>query len=379
MEPHLISDLNWVFIIGLLIASGLFAYLGDILGTKIGKKRISILGLRPRHTGSVITAITGITIALVVLGSLAVTSDTVRTILFSMKFLQRQITQLTSDLQDSRDEAELTYMSLIDTQAKLETQEEKLRSVGELLTKNISQLQLTETELGDLKTEKQQLETTISSLHLEAEQLKKGLTEVRGGRIIVFADELLAQHSVVPETAGDVIQSIIDRLVQRAEFIVAVRLGIDPENITIVLDPQQMDSALKETMNSRTRKFVRLLAGSNILAGEPVNVKIEVRESLPIYDKDALLWSEIIDSPPNESDAEAFLHALLRKVNSKAVNDGVLPDPVNGTVGILDASDFFDAVEMLSGAKDPVIVKIFTREEVFTEGPVRVKIDIQTE
>ncbi len=379
MEPHLISDLNWVFIIGLLIASGLFAYLGDILGTKIGKKRISILGLRPRHTGSVITAITGITIALVVLGSLAVTSDTVRTILFSMKFLQRQITQLTSDLQDSRDEAELTYMSLIDTQAKLETQEEKLRSVGELLTKNISQLQLTETELGDLKTEKQQLETTISSLHLEAEQLKKGLTEVRGGRIIVFADELLAQHSVVPETAGDVIQSIIDRLVQRAEFIVAVRLGIDPENITIVLDPEQMDSALKETMNSRTRKFVRLLAGSNILAGEPVNVKIEVRESLPIYDKDALLWSEIIDSPPNESDAEAFLHALLRKVNSKAVNDGVLPDPVNGTVGILDASDFFDAVEMLSGAKDPVIVKIFTREEVFTEGPVRVKIDIQSE
>ena len=113
MEPHLISDLNWVFIIGLLIASGLFAYLGDILGTKIGKKRISILGLRPRHTGSVITAITGITIALVVLGSLAVTSDTVRTILFSMKFLQRQITQLTSDLQDSRDEAELTYMSLM--------------------------------------------------------------------------------------------------------------------------------------------------------------------------------------------------------------------------------------------------------------------------
>ena len=379
MEPHLMSDLNWVFIIGLLIASGLFAYLGDILGTKIGKKRISILGLRPRHTGSVITAITGITIALVVLGSLAVTSDTVRTILFSMKFLQRQITQLTSDLQDSRDEAELTYMSLIDTQAKLETQEEKLRSVGELLTKNISQLQLTETELEDLKTEKQKLETTISSLHLEAEQLKKGLTEVRGGRIIVFADELLAQHSVVPETAGDVIQSIIDRLVQRAEFIVAVRLGIDPENITIVLDPEQMDSALKETMNSRTRKFVRLLAGSNILAGEPVNVKIEVRESLPIYDKGALLWSETIDSPPNESDAEAFLHALLRKVNSKAVNDGVLPDPVNGTVGILDASDFFDAVEMLSGAKDPVIVKIFTREEVFTEGPVRVKIDIQTE
>lgn len=379
MEPHLLSDLNWVFIIGLLIASGLFAYLGDILGTKIGKKRISILGLRPRHTGSIITAITGITIALVVLGSLAVTSDTVRTILFSMKFLQRQITQLTSDLQDSRDEAELTYLSLMDTQAKLETQEERLRSVGELLTKNISQLQQTQAELGDLKTEKQQLDTTISSLHIEAEQLKKGLTEVRGGRIIVFADELLAQHSVVPDTAGDVVQSIIDRLVQRTEFIVAVRLGIDPENITIVLDPEQMNLALAETVNSRTRKFVRLLAASNILVGEPVNVKIEVRESLPVYDKDTLLWSEIIELPPHESDAEAFLHTLLRKVNSKAVNDGVLPDPVNGTVGILDASDFFDAVEILSGAEKPVVVKIFSREEVFTEGPVRVKIDIQSE
>jgi len=38
------------------------AYLGDIVGTRIGKRRISLFGLRPRHTSSVITVITGILI-----------------------------------------------------------------------------------------------------------------------------------------------------------------------------------------------------------------------------------------------------------------------------------------------------------------------------
>lgn len=376
MDSRLWSDLNWVFIIGLIIASGLFAYLGDILGTRIGKKRISILGLRPRHTGSIITAITGITIALVVLGSLAITSDTVRTILFSMKFLQRQINQLTSDLQDSRDEAELTYLRLVETQGKLLDQEGKLRSVGEDLSSNISQLQRTQGELNELKSEKQQLEQIIADLGMEAEQLKKGLTEVRGGRIIVFADELLAQHSVDEGTAGDVVSSIIDKLVQRAEFIVAVRLGIDPEKISIQLDPEQRESVIKDTVDSNTRRFVRLLAGSNILAGEPVKVTFEVKESLPVYPEATELWSEVIPAPPSESEAEALLHALLRKVNSRAVGDGVLPDPVSGTVGILDASDFFEAVSKLSQAHNSVKIRIFTREEVFTEGPVRIKIDI---
>ena len=376
MEPHLWSDLNWFFLISLVLGSGLFAYLGDVLGTKIGKKRISILGLRPRHTSSIITAITGVAITIVVLVSLSITSDTVRTTLFSMKFLQRQITQLTSELQDSRDESELTYLQLVETQDKLESQEKKLKTVGDQLTKSTSQLEQNQKELAALKVEKQKLDKTISNLSLEAEQLKKGLTQVRGGRIIVFADELLAQNAVEAGTQQEAVRSILNRMVQRAEFFVAARLRIDPAKMNIDIDNEQIDKALAETVLAPERKFIRLLAGSNILAGESLKVKFEIRDSRLIYDENVLLLSDHVDSPSSESEAESILHGLLRKLNSKAVQDGVLPNPIDGTIGILDGSDFFDAVDKLVAYNGSVDIDIYTKEKVYTEGPVRVKIKL---
>ncbi|NLB83109.1 MAG: DUF3084 domain-containing protein, partial [Synergistaceae bacterium] len=45
------SDMNWRLILTLIVVSAVLAYLGDVLGMKIGKKRISLLGLRPRVRG----------------------------------------------------------------------------------------------------------------------------------------------------------------------------------------------------------------------------------------------------------------------------------------------------------------------------------------
>ena len=52
-------------ILFLSIMGGAIAFGGDRLGSKIGKKRLSILGLRPKHTSIVVTVITGaLTVAL---------------------------------------------------------------------------------------------------------------------------------------------------------------------------------------------------------------------------------------------------------------------------------------------------------------------------
>ncbi|MBP5093251.1 MAG: DUF3084 domain-containing protein [Abditibacteriota bacterium] len=49
--------------IGLFILSGLIAYLGDLLGRRLGKKRLSVFGLRPKSTAIMITVLTGILIS----------------------------------------------------------------------------------------------------------------------------------------------------------------------------------------------------------------------------------------------------------------------------------------------------------------------------
>ena len=99
---EMIMEMNWMLILILIVVSAIVAYIGDIVGMRVGKKRVSIFGLRPKATSSLITVVSGILITILTLAVLSGTSQTVRTAIFSMKFVQKQITELTSQLQGSR-------------------------------------------------------------------------------------------------------------------------------------------------------------------------------------------------------------------------------------------------------------------------------------
>ena len=129
MQIQIWSDMNWRLILTLILLSGVLAYLGDVLGMRIGKRRISLFGLRPRDTSRVITAFTGILISIAILVTMTVISDNVRTALFSMKFIQGQLQTLTRDLQKSRDEAELMAINLVGSETRLQEQQKKLAEV----------------------------------------------------------------------------------------------------------------------------------------------------------------------------------------------------------------------------------------------------------
>ncbi len=60
----------FLFVVVLLIAGGVIAYVGDRLGTYIGKKRLSAWGLRPRHTALLYTVLSGGLIAVLTLFTL---------------------------------------------------------------------------------------------------------------------------------------------------------------------------------------------------------------------------------------------------------------------------------------------------------------------
>ena len=58
--------MNFVLLFFLLLIplSGFIAWAGDRIGHKIGKRRHSLLGLRPRHTATLMTVVVGMGIAL---------------------------------------------------------------------------------------------------------------------------------------------------------------------------------------------------------------------------------------------------------------------------------------------------------------------------
>ena len=124
------------------------------MGMRYREKAIYLFGLRPRHTSQIITAFTGVVISVGILLTMSVVSENVRTALFSMKFLQSQIINLTAELQESRDEAQLASIRLMESQSKLEEQEKKLREIQGQLAKVQPELEKAQKELTGLKGEK---------------------------------------------------------------------------------------------------------------------------------------------------------------------------------------------------------------------------------
>ena len=83
-------------IAGIIVFGGLFAFLGDRVGMKVGKKRLSMFGLRPKYTSMIITVLTGFFIAGLTLLVLTMLSEYVRTAIFELQNLEKQLIATTS-------------------------------------------------------------------------------------------------------------------------------------------------------------------------------------------------------------------------------------------------------------------------------------------
>ena len=390
---EMILEMNWMLILILLIVSAVVAYIGDLVGMRFGKKRVSIFGLRPKATSSLITVVSGIVITILTLSALSATSQTVRTAIFSMKFVQKQITELTSQLQGSRTELADLETRLLDNQkdlvnkqiqvavveGRLGESEERLREIEAELIATKELQETASASLAELEIERIELEEKVEAMRLESERLREGLKFIRGGRIAVFAGEMIAQTLITPQTSGKRLDpdNVMQSLLSSARTTVSMRYGVDPDEVKVWLGPESVEVIRRVSAEDKARRILRLVAAENTIQGEMVTASVTAHESRKIYDKGQLLAREE-ELPPGLSadEAEARLYSILGRVNSRAKNEGVLPDPMRGTVGNLGASEFFEAVDLLTERSGSADVVIEAAEDVYSEGPVRVTIHV---
>ena len=82
---------GWLFIIFLLLLGGLISTLGDLLGSKIGKARFSVLKLRPKKTAILITILTGSLISASSLFLMILVNRQLRVGLFKLGDLEKKL------------------------------------------------------------------------------------------------------------------------------------------------------------------------------------------------------------------------------------------------------------------------------------------------
>ena len=390
----------------LVITGGAIAFIGDRLGTKIGKKRLSIFGLRPRHTSIIITIFTGIVITTLTFRVMAAASENVRTALFGLEELNRTMQETKNnllhtqaDLDAAKSEQERTDAALQQSKAdvtRLNEQQKTLEEEASRLQAGIAELEGAKAELTarneelsgnnqklladntNLTADNENLTADNKKLEERTRQLRAGLITVREGDIAFRAGEIIASGVIRGGRSNEEVAADMEMLAALANRNVSARFGSDRSDEDIWIYRPEYEAAVETIAKSKQDIVVRIAAASNLVRGEEVRTTLELYPNSIIYrDKEFIIARPYELGLADDSEAEQTVMNFLKDVNFAATSKGILPDPLRGTVGVMEGAQFYEIVAKLKGQRGPVILSAYANGDTDASGPLRLRINVE--
>jgi uncharacterized protein (DUF3084 family) len=192
---------GFILIAAILILGGVIATLGDRIGTRVGKARLSLFKLRPKNTAVLVTYITGTLISASTLAILFTVDDKLKQGVFELekiltdlrlnkeqlKVAQEQKSKVQKNLEQSQQELQRIDRNLQEANEKQKKTQQQLNQTRTDLRRTVTQqvqtqnqLQLTRTELGRVAQQYQQVVVALRDISEQRKSLiieRKGLAE----------------------------------------------------------------------------------------------------------------------------------------------------------------------------------------------------------
>ncbi len=334
-------------IIILLILSGVLAYVGDVLGRKIGKMRISIPGMRPKTTAIVISIITGMLITIVTMAVLAVFSEEVRIALFKIEEIRRDREELTKKLEEQKsvyDSIEIEYARALEVLKDMNESKEKL------------------------KAESLSLEKTLQIKKLEN---------------VVFQPEELLDYVVISSDSKPVeIEKQYTDMVGRVRSA-SEQIGVKTRPFESIWN--QLRDPLMETskkLKPKEELVVYLKTTQRVMVGEYLeDVKVQAEMNRIIYKKgDRFVFESpsgsgdtdnvVIDGAKSREFIKIELIKFFDKVRTKLKNDGMIIEPFSG----FDSITMHDIINDIKQKNSKIKLSIEITGDVSIVGPFAFRI-----
>ena len=404
-------------ILVMIVTGGAIAFIGDKLGTKIGKKRLSIFGLRPRHTSMIVTVVTGCLITGLSIGFMVLISQNVRTALFGMDELRatmdatldeldeatenlfqaqteferanenlrmskEEILALKSEQEDLRAESDRLKEGnerLESTNAELTAQNENLSDTNAALeadNKKLGEFNITLTADNEkLSSENDKLTGDNNELEERNHRLREGLIAIREGDITLRAGEVLASGIIRGGRNAEEISADINALAEQATQNLIQRFGGDEDNSVWIYQPE-LQHVIEEIESGGRDMVLRITAAGNLVRGEPVRSRLELYPNELIFKKGEIILSKTYELG-EDVEPETILRDFLTEINRIAAEKGVLTDPLTGSVGRMEGTQLYEVLDSIMTAKGQIQLTAKAREETDSIGPLRLNIKLE--
>lgn len=174
----------------IVLVSGLIAYVGDLIGRKMGRKRLSLFGLRPRYTAIVISVGMGMLIAAITLSATFIVNKRVREAFFTpLEKLRAEISDFR--LRASQAEAEVSTKTqmlkktddqLRHSQSQQQQIQHQLNTAESSLTTAQGELQLKQRNLNAINGQLNDVNKQLMKAKKEYQRISAELTRVQKKR-----------------------------------------------------------------------------------------------------------------------------------------------------------------------------------------------------
>jgi uncharacterized protein (DUF3084 family) len=257
-------------------------------------------------------------------------------------------------------------------------------SLQKAVTEVRAQLQSATNEQVVLRQQRSALERDIAALQENrkrlAENIRVLLIGLRRGNVTIRAGQVLAvgvvQNLTTPAEALQAINTL--RLQARRTAIVLTNpQNLRPEEQVVEMTKEDVEALIKQLTDGKAY-VVRILSALNYLEGETQVVAVpQIALNNQVFDQDAIVATlSLTPSALTDEQILARINALFSAANRRAIEAGVLPDPVSGTVGSFRQIELFRFVLALKERNDdsPVEIQAITASKVNSSGPLSLNL-----
>lgn len=415
-------------VVALIFIGGVVAFIGDKVGRRIGRKRLSLFGLRPRYTSMIITIITGILIAGATLAILAAVSSDVRTALFSMRQLQEtlarnQVELAKKDMEIKEKQAladklarqiEERTLQFEELRGKLEQVQNERAAIEKQLTsvrEELSNVQLryrqaqadykkaeadlstTREQLGvqlkrveELRQQGTQLSGKIQALTAQRNDLEKEIDALQAnlnvqlfGNVAYRSGELVASTVITGGGSAEKIQADIVSFLMGPANEAAKKRGASYQGRTsvFIIDQNSLDEAVQQIAAKPEKFVIRAVSLYNSLVGNPVTIQVRAYPNRLLFRKGELIVKEEFnaDLPADRLQSEFLL--LLGQANEVALKGGMITSET-GVTGQVSWKDTLEAIAKAKELGGEVEVAVLAHDDTWSAvGPLQFQWNVR--
>lgn len=374
---------------------GFIAYAGDLLGRRMGKRRLTLFGMRPRYTAIMTTTVTGMLIAAFTITIMAMTSKDMRDLALRGAAIVHEYRAAQAEVKKAKKEviqqrhiavkaqkeaaAAVKQRDLVNAEiAKLKKSLDKLHADLKSAKKEIVERTA---QIAELAKKKQRLENAFISgyadLHSEKVVFQGGKEIDR--RVIICAQSKSGIRADLEKLLGQVSRTASVKGAKvgkngRAIRFVPKQIGEGP----IYNEPAIINTIINQIYSGTGKTVVIVRSRTNSFAGEQAVIDCKLYQNQLIYLKGEAVSSTTIDGSDSRGQIFENLIAFLKsEVRDTAEKKGVMPsydEEGNPSVGQIAWDEIFDLVDHIKTTGKSVRVKALAADETWSAGPLDLKL-----